>query len=375
MKWSVIVYFSCCMCSSKGFAQPHAPYGAVEYKMAAMPDSSSCRPSTIAAYIQSKFTEPAQKIAAAYYWITASIRYDRKVLYYRHWSDDAEIHLDTVLKKRRGVCEDYAGLFTSILLRCSIPAQVVSGYTKNGMAVNRAGHSWCAVLADDKWWLCDPAWDAGNLYNPVYFLVPPQQFIETHMPFDPLWQLLPQPINHRQFYGGNRYDKNNPPPYNVNDSVASFFRLDTLAQLEAASYRIKQAGIETEDLKTWYTYHQMKVAIVQQENDMILYNKAVAELNSAKQLYNQFVQHRNNHFIPEQSSEKIYGLFDSIAKKLSAAYYSMNATGKKMENYQYDTGELKEHLDNLSEKVKEQRDFFYRYQSAVPAEKENFFYK
>ena len=151
--------------------------------------------------------------------------------------------------------------------------------------------------------------------------------------------------------------------------------LDSLQQMEATSRRMKAAGTENEDLKTWYAYNQMKVHIVYQEENMQLFNEAVADLNSAKKLFNEFVQYRNSQFTPARKDEDIKAMFTNIELLLSAAYKKMNNIGKKAENYQYDTDGLKDNLDNFSIKIKGQQAFLEKYFAGTEPERQKLFYK
>lgn len=151
--------------------------------------------------------------------------------------------------------------------------------------------------------------------------------------------------------------------------------MDTLQKLEAASLRIKQSGIDNEETRTWYAYNEMKIAIVYQENDMNLYNSAVADLNRARKVFNDYVQYRNNRFIPERPVSNVNALFDTISARISSAYKTIDAIGKKIENYQYDTGDLKNSLNELAAKSSEQKEFLKRYLASNVADRERLFYK
>jgi hypothetical protein len=238
-----------------------------------------------------------------------------------------------------------------------VQAVVVTGYTNIVANKYWNGHGWVAVQADGEWFFCDPTWDAGmNNYN--YFLVPPAELIQTHIPFDPLWQLLEHPVSHKDFQRGYYHSKKGTAFFNYKDSVIAYLQSDTLQQMQAAARRMEEAGFDNEDVKTWYEYNQMKVHIVLQEENMQLFNEAVADLNKAKKIYNELVQYRNNNFSPAKTQAEIKAMFSSMEKLLAAANKKAAGIGKKSENYQYDAEGLKESLDALLKKVKAQEIFF-----------------
>ena len=249
-----------------------------------IPVSATYSSEAIAGYISSNYKTDKEKIQAAYGWVTANIRYDKDSMYNINWGPDATIKVSAALRRKKGVCENFAAVFTDILIKCNIQSYVVNGYT----TYSKTGHSWSAVKLNSQWLLCDPTWDIG-VGNTRYFLIPPAEFIDTHMAFDPLWQLIPYPLTQKQFNKGILATKKDIAPWNINDSVAAFLKLDSLQQLEASAQRMQQAGEQITTLKTWQAYTKMKIAIAYGDKDKDLYNGAVADLNKASRIFNNFV--------------------------------------------------------------------------------------
>ena len=330
---------------------------------------------SIARYIQSNYKTDKEKLTAIYAWVITNIRYDKDSMYHINWSLYPEEKITATLRRKRGVCENYAALFTDIALKCGFRSFVVSGYTKQSGSVNSAGHSWCAVSLENEWYLCDPTWDAGSSGKIFYFLVSPVQFIQTHMPFDPLWQLLPNPVTDHEFRKGFFYPGREKASYNIKDSINVFFQLDSLQQMEAAAGRVKRGGIENERVKNWLAYNQMKIAIVYGEKDMDLYNAAVADLNKANNIFNDFIQYRNNGFIPYKPDAKIKSMLEPVSILLSSADLKLNQLGQKIENFQYDTGTIKSRLNKLKERLQDQQHFLNRYLATNEKERIKLFYQ
>jgi len=362
--------FTCLFIFACGNLAAQDDYGYADSKILQIPSSKTYATDSIAQYILDHFKTDKEKIRSLYTWITNNVEYSKDSMYhFRRWGTDPEEKMTAILRRRKGVCENYAELFANIINKCGVQAVVITGYTKIGGTVNRSGHGWVAVYADKEWLLCDPTWDAGHYNSYNYFLVEPAAFISTHMPFDPIWQLMEHPVTHNEFRKGYSRSKKEQPIFHYTDSVAAYLQADTLQQMEATARRMNAAGLGDEDLQTWYAYNQMKINIVRQEENMQLFNDAVADLNRAKKLYNEFVQYRNNRFIPVKTDTEINTMFTSIEKLLAAAYQKMEAIGKKAENYQYDTDGLKESLDNLSVKVKTQKEFWKNYLNSSPTER------
>lgn len=89
----------------------------------------------------------------------------------------------------------------------------IEGYAKGfsyapGDRFDRTNHDWNAVRIDGEWRLLDATWSAGHVsadyrferdFDDFYFFTPPEQFIHTHFPKDPAWQLLKNGITLADF--------------------------------------------------------------------------------------------------------------------------------------------------------------------------------
>ncbi len=113
--------------------------------------------------------------------------------------------LQTLLKKR-GTSEDYSRLFKALCGAVGIEAVVIEGWGRSFFhpfrkLPKKTNHFWNAVKIGDKWRLVDVAWAAGYTdeeatkfsayFQPGLFLMPPDRFIQDHLPLDPNWQLTP----------------------------------------------------------------------------------------------------------------------------------------------------------------------------------------
>ena len=83
-----------------------------------------------------------------------------------------------------------------------IVGSVKGGRYKPGAAVPaQPSNMWCGVWLGPHigWQLVDPHWGAAGSDADFWFLTPPEQFIFSHFPLDPNWQLLAEPVNAKQF--------------------------------------------------------------------------------------------------------------------------------------------------------------------------------
>ena len=334
-----------------------------------IPTKETGSTNSIADFVIANYKTDAEKLRVVYNWVTTNIRYDKDSMYNINWATDLSTKAAATLRRRKGVCENYASIFTDILVKCGIPSYVVSGYTNQEDFGKNTGHSWSAVFYNNEWLLCDPTWDIGFGDRTNYFLISPENFIESHTPFDPIWKLIPESLSNKKSNSGDNIYRS------VNDDVQSFLQLDSVQQLEASSQRMLRATQQNMEQKIWQSYVKMQIAIVHNEEDMNLYNGAVADLNRANTIFNTFVQFRNNQFLPSKPDVEINSMLDPIYGIITIAKSKLNKIGKVVENEQYNSELILLKFAALSQRVKEQKDFLKNYFSHTVADRGKLFYK
>ncbi len=357
--WPLLLYFWAMAQASQA---QHSPNEATLNATAiSVPDTATHSLESFARYANAHCKTEQEKILSIYKWITTHIKYDTDSMYYYNWAKTTADIAEVTLKRRRGVCENYASLFSELLVKTGIPSWVVNGYTKATSNITKNAHSWSAVQQNKEWWLCDPTWEAGISDGNLWLMQSPDYFLETHMPFDPMWQLRYYPISHKAFKQGRFKDAENTPFFNYPDSIQLFFQQDSLQQLEAFARRMYVADQGSNRLGIWHSYNEMKIAIIYGEKDMDWYNTAVSLLNQATSIFNAFVQYRNNQFIPLKTDADLAKLLQPIAGLLMSAEQQLNQMGKVVENFQYNTSDIKERLKLMTEKVAVQQVFINKY--------------
>lgn len=154
-------------------------------------------------YLSEKALDDFQKVRGFYVWMTKNIDYDNDAIEpnskrINHTNQD-------VLNRKKAVCQGYSNVFKEMCQLSNIRCEVIVGYPKTPREakpnLNKANHTWNAVLLNKKWYLLDATWGAGNAnaYLEDYFLPAPEAFILDHLPNDPMWQLLNCPIDAKVF--------------------------------------------------------------------------------------------------------------------------------------------------------------------------------
>lgn len=144
-------------------------------------------------------------------WLADNIQYDVAAFYADNIPDQGATD---VLRTGKSVCQGFANLFERMCTLAGIECVTISGYGRGyGFAPSRPedpskeNHAWNAVRLCGQWRLVDVTWDAGCVdgskyvkrYSNQFWLAAPEAFAPTHLPEDPQWQLLEQPLSAEQF--------------------------------------------------------------------------------------------------------------------------------------------------------------------------------
>lgn len=309
---------------------PPVPYQAVDARMRQVPDSSARTVAGLARFITAAFATEGDRARAAFVWVARNIRYDVDNMYMLEYERAPAVVVQETLDQRRGVCRHYAELYSAVANQAGVLTYVVPGYTSLLASV---GHAWCASRIDGRWQLLDPTWAAGKVVNQrfvfhfdnEYFRTPPKAFLELHMPFDPLWQLLPAPRTPLQFQQGLV-----PPPpavpFAFADSIARYTQQTPKQRIHATNRRIAQNGV-----KDGHTYTYLANNRNREDNLHIdSYNEALQEYNEGVKAVNAFIEFYNRQFQPRRTDEELRQLLPPIharfeqARRLVAAVQSQN---------------------------------------------------
>jgi hypothetical protein len=119
--------------------------------------------------------------------------------------------------RKIGLCDEYSNIMSQFCKAANIPNYKVTGYVKYsnfnpGDTFTEANHAWNAIYLDSSWILCDIFWSTVALTTDKrsephflkrletnYFLGHPTDFINDHLPADPIFQFSNHPIVFNSF--------------------------------------------------------------------------------------------------------------------------------------------------------------------------------
>jgi hypothetical protein len=283
-----------------GFCSLYVCPDSLDLKVKQIPDSVTRDPVVFAGYLKAVFSSDECVVKALYTWLASNLYYDLDMLENPPgYSSTHEIVMKTLLN-RRGVCINYSEVFTAVLSCLKIPVFTINGYTKQDkVAETKIGHAWNAAKLGNTWYLFDATWGGGFVryeryhkrFSMSYFMMSPDSMICTHMPFDPLWQLLAYPVKHDEFLKGMRKGTDF---FNFNDSINSWYTMDTCARCVSTSSRCEKYNISTPELSILKTRYYEILAMTQKNYSAALYNNSRGMINKLTDSYNAFIREKNS---------------------------------------------------------------------------------
>lgn len=180
---------------------PAAMHPAVEQ----MPAEHESSITAVARHLAERESDPFQRIKALHDYVIRRMRYDEEALALGRWpAQDAQ----AVFASLRALCTGYAQLLTALGRSVGEEIVTLTGQVRTlSTFPGTALHAWNAARIQGRWYLIDAAWNGGSRrdgrfvggYGTDYLFTPAPVFAFEHLPADPAWHLLGEPLSERDF--------------------------------------------------------------------------------------------------------------------------------------------------------------------------------
>lgn len=319
--------------------------------------------SKIGDYLTKDLQTDTEKARALYIWIAHNIQYDLTRLNSGKRYDSKEEFITEALENRKGVCQHYAELFLAMSNSIGLKSYLIVGYTRNALGqVADLSHAWNGIKIDSNYYLIDITWAAGYEFNGQYvhefrddyFLVSPQTFIKDHMPFDPMWQFIDNPINNDDFISNDFTKINAAGGFSYADSIDHYEGFDELKRLENSNRRTMENGVRTSLIQNEVDENILRIT-------RIKFNLAVEAFNQGIDAYNLYLVHKNRGFRnPKLDDARVKELIDDgnsfyrSNEILVGLYSSDNELNKEI-------ADTRNRMPDLISSLEREKEFVQRY--------------
>lgn len=266
-----------------------------------------------------QITFEKDSIQAVFYWVADNIKYDvnklnkikegtanRNTPKFKNKEERDNYKLEQVIKRKKGVCEDYSLLFNAIVKELGYEAYIVSGYTKNEKGkLNRSiGHAWNAVKVGNTWKLYDTTWAAGYVkeekkfikkYNSKWYDISPAEMLKTHMPFDPVWQLSDYPIHYVTF-NNNELNQKSAQPFDYQQLLEDYAKKEKKEQIQEQLKRSKEIGEGTKLVKRWRKKLNEKITFYDQVGITEILQEATLKSQKASTFFEEYNKEKRKYY-------------------------------------------------------------------------------
>jgi len=347
-----------------------------------IPESETTSIETIAAHINKHHKTEKEKITAIYCWLGHNLAYDIAKAAALPSSTtefyDKGKNIRNTLAERKGVCQDYAELMETLCEKCGIKVFPVYGIARDQERIGEA-HAWIAARIEDKWRIYDPTWGAGHINDGVFYQhfdfkfydIPPKNAIQSHLPFDPIWQLLSYPVSVESFYHNDFQEELSQRYFNFSDTIALFLKKDSVQQVYDMMRRIETRGVYNQATVDYLTYLNTII-----ENEKVHYfNKGTLAFNEAVAALNDYSQHFNRQFTPEKSRETIEKMLITAEAEIKTAVQCFQSIKNPPAEMHQNILQLNSKINTMLQQLVEHKKFVEKYFNTTPALRKTLFYQ
>ncbi len=362
MKKTILVFTF--LFSILDFGQTNVGYGLIDKKIDEIPINSTTSTDEIARYINANFRTENDKIRAVFYWTASNISYDVQNMYAINFNETSEKKIKKSLETRKGVCINYAEIFNEISNKVGVKSVVIEGYTKQNGSVANMAHAWCAAKIENKWYIFDPTWGSGGLYNGkflkkinnYYFKAEPSKIIASHIPFDFLWQFLYYPITNQEFYDGKIQVNKLKKYFDFESEIGKFNTLSEIDKLTGEAERIEKNGVKNAMVFDRLSNKKSQIENYKINQVISLYNEGISELN-------EFINFRNKQFKPNVSDDELTRMIMSPKTKLLKSQELLNKLESVDKSNLSNKNSIEKGLLGTIQQTEEQEIFVMKYLS------------
>ncbi|MFT6337607.1 MAG: hypothetical protein ACI86M_000378 [Saprospiraceae bacterium] len=296
-------------------------------------------------------------LQAVYDWVTDNIKYDvaklkkiksgdgkHKKGKFKNRAEYRANQLEVVIKKKKGVCEDYSLLFNSIVSELGYASFIITGVTKlrDGKVMKDSAHAWNTVKVNGVWKLYDPTWGAGYVkgakkfikkYNPKWYDTDPEVMKERHFPFDHIWQLSENPMTYQEFQKDTQSDESKTP-YDFNEMIASHLKKEEKEKLIDELNRSELNGGNIKAIKKRRKTLQKKIDNFNIYNNADLFNNTINNCRESSKLFGEYINEGKNKrfkgkkWTLEYSQSTLLSLKDTVTESI-ATFETIDTKGLK----------------------------------------------
>jgi hypothetical protein len=338
---------------------------------------------SLSAFISQHVSDETERIKVIYVWIAYNIAYD---VHARFASVENKVLSDyeNTLAKRKGVCGHYATLFHELAEGVGIKSFIVSGMVKmpDGEFASES-HAWNVALIEGVWHLFDPTWGAGSVYRNTFekrfsakwCMTKPEEFIKTHLPFDPVWQLSNATITGNDFFKSEGPLQDSLNRFDFIDSIRAYEKQTSLERILAAAKRMRNETLQGGAAGMPEPYKMLRNRYYEMELMGGIYNAATEAYNLGIEKLNVYTSYYNRQYRPEKTYPEIQAMIDSPGKYFTYTAWLLHKIESGDKDLSEDVKQLHTLVTGAMDFLKKENAFLKLYFSTPAKKRAKLFYE
>ncbi len=337
----------------------------------------------ISDWITEHYTTDADRIWAIYSWVAQEITYDIDGMIAPSTYNNRMEIIHKTFRNRKGLCQGFSEVMSELCTLSGIPSYVVTGYTRQNKQIDPLPHAWVLAGTEEGWFFYDPTWGAGYIvrdvyrkdFNKYYFKVAPEENIRTHMPFDPIFQLLETPVTHKDFMAGKFQRKYIRAAGSHIDSIYQAFHCEDPERLNGIISRVSPSSGANAMVDTYIENTRYELEVFFNNKAVNQYNKAASEFNEVVKLLNNFITFRNKMFKPVIPDTQLKQKLTDIEQKLRNVTARLDSIKAPDESVNQSVSALQESITGIRPRLTAQQDFLKKYLATPVSKRKALFYR
>jgi uncharacterized membrane-anchored protein YhcB (DUF1043 family) len=286
-------------------------------------------------------------------------------------------------RSRKGVCQGFSEVMTELCSLSGIPAYVVTGYTRQNKKIDPLPHAWVLAKTEEGWFFYDPTWGAGYIdrdvyhkdFNKYFFKVEPEEMIRSHMPFDPIWQLLETPVAHKEFISGKFQKTYRRVDISHMDTIHQNMHCDDPKRLNGIIKRVTPSAGTNAMVDTYLENTKNELEVYYNNLAVNQYNKAAEDFNEVVKLLNNFITYRNKLFKPTVPDAALKQKLTDIELKLQNISNSLDGIRVSEESVNQSVASLQKSISEVKPRLESQQVFLKKYIATPVSKRKALFYR
>ena len=204
----------------------------------------------------------------------------------------------------------------------------------------------------------------------VYYRMAPQVFVRNHMPFDPIFQALPQPLYYQTFDNGEQMQAMRQP-CNFNDSIRIYIRQAPIDQLRGSIRRVRSNGSPNRLIDYFLELSESNLKIYICNQVRATFYESMRLQNLAEDKRREMARKIKSGF-KNMTDDQIMELMEECGSSIKESDELLRSVKEIPDIYQTNFAQLRRFIDNTMDRVEQVNEICAKYLQSKPNKRKEY---